>query len=55
MVTDNVPVIAQGQWMYDKSKICNLKIIKSNILYGTGDYDDEPEVRERDRLLLCVI
>lgn len=39
-------IILEGTWIYDKSKECNLRIVKSHIIFGTGDYEDTPEIRD---------
>ncbi|OJV62808.1 MAG: hypothetical protein BGO41_09320 [Clostridiales bacterium 38-18] len=38
--------VLEGTWKYDNAKLCNLRIVKENTIYGTGDYEDPPEIRE---------
>lgn len=39
-------VIQEGTFLYDKTIICDIRILKRNCRYGTGDYEDEPEIRD---------
>jgi hypothetical protein len=43
---DNAEVIMKGSWIYAERLICNVKIIKWHVLYGSGDYEDPPEMRD---------
>ncbi len=54
MFTDmqNAIAIKQGKCIYNSSKEYKVKIIKWDILYGTGDYEDPEEIRE-DRNIEC--
>ena len=48
----NAEVVMEGTWIYDGSIPCNLRIIKCNVLYGSGDYYDSPEIRD-DKEIQC--
>ena len=37
-------VVAVGTFLYAGSVECALRIVESPICYGSGDYEDEPEV-----------
>ena len=54
MFTDmqNAIAIKQGKCTYNNSKEYLIKIVKWNILYGTGDFEDTEEIRE-DRNIEC--
>ena len=39
-------VLKVGCWKYDGTIKCRVEIQFSNIRYGSGDYEDEPEWRE---------
>ena len=39
-------IVKRGIFLYDGSVITDIQIIKTNIRYGTGDYEDEPEYRD---------
>lgn len=41
---ENAEVVAVGTWTYEGCIACNLRIIKWNILYGSGNYYDSPEI-----------
>ena len=36
-------ILKVGHWMYDGIVRCRVEIQFSNIRYGTGDYEDDPE------------
>ena len=40
------PVLKQGIWLYAGVVMCDIRIVKHNWRYGTGDYEDPPEMRE---------
>ena len=42
-----------GTWMYDGVVPCRVYLMHRNVWPGTGDVEDEPEVRE-DRDVVCV-
>ena len=39
-------LILSGTWLYDGSKENEVHVIKTNFKPGTGDDEDEPEVKE---------
>lgn len=39
-------VVKTGVALYDQAVPYKVKIVRSQILYGTGDYEDPPEIRE---------
>ena len=41
---DNAEIVAEGTWIYAERHICYLRIIKWNVIYGSGDYEDSPEI-----------
>lgn len=48
----NCKIMKQGILLYDNISEYSVVIIESNILYGTGDYEDSPEITE-DKDCLC--
>jgi hypothetical protein len=49
-MVENPEVALEGTWIYDESILCNVRIIKSNIFYGSGDYEDPPEIRDDEEI-----
>jgi hypothetical protein len=41
-----------GQWLYDGRISLAVRLFESDILYGSGDEEDPPELRE-DQFLKC--
>lgn len=39
-------IVKIGTYLYDDSVRKRVIIVRSDCLYGTGDYEDEPEIRE---------
>ncbi|MCP3887439.1 MAG: hypothetical protein GY702_01000 [Desulfobulbaceae bacterium] len=39
-------IIKKGTFLYDGSVVTDIQINKTNIRYGTGDYEDESEYRD---------
>jgi hypothetical protein len=39
-------VVKQGTWLYAGEVVCDVRIVKHDWRYGTGDYEDPPDVRE---------
>jgi hypothetical protein len=52
MVPDNAPVVKRGQWLYDGTITCEVRIVRHDVLYGSGDYEDPPEI-SNDREVEC--
>lgn len=49
---DNCKIMKQGILLYDNTSEYSVIIVESDILYGTGDYEDPPEIAE-DRECRC--
>ncbi len=49
---DDAEVVKRGIALYDGTVPYNVKIVKSSVLYGSGDYEDPEEIRE-DREVEC--
>ncbi len=45
-------VVQQGTWRYAEDVSLSVRICESDIAYGTGDYEDSPEIRD-DRQVRC--
>jgi hypothetical protein len=43
---EQVPPIKWGTWLYAGSIPCEVRIVKHHTFYGTGDYEDSPEIAE---------
>ncbi|MCM3905105.1 MAG: hypothetical protein ND866_25710 [Pyrinomonadaceae bacterium] len=43
---ENAEVVKVGTFLYDGTVICDIRIVKHNGRYGTGDPFDEPKFRE---------
>ena len=39
-------IVKVGTWMYDDTVLCVVRIIRADVLQGSGDYEDPPEVRD---------
>jgi hypothetical protein len=46
MSSDDWEVVKQGTWLYANEIVCDLRILKHGWNYGSGDYEDEEDVRE---------
>ena len=42
----NSRLVASGTWLYDGKIRCAVQIHWRSIKYGTGDYQDDPEIRD---------
>ena len=49
---ENSRVIKEGTALYSGTAPYSVKITKSQVWYGSGDYEDPPEIRE-DREVEC--
>lgn len=49
---ENSKVVMKGSWIYGGSAICYLQIVESDVLYGSGEYEDPPEIRD-DKEICC--
>ncbi|MDR0779823.1 MAG: hypothetical protein LBF16_03885 [Pseudomonadales bacterium] len=43
---EHLPPVKIGTWLYAESVPCEVRIVRHNVLYGTGDYEDEPNICE---------
>lgn len=43
-LTPNEVVVKEGVFFYDGSVECDVRIVCTSIRYGSGDYEDEPEI-----------
>ncbi len=39
-------LVLRGSWLYSGTVPCEIKIVCQNVAYGTGDYEDDPEMAE---------
>ena len=39
-------IVKRGSWLYAGSVPAALVIVRAEVFYGSGDYDDPPEIRE---------
>jgi hypothetical protein len=39
-------IIKEGKWFYDGTIPCAIQIVERHIAYGSGDYEDPPEIRD---------
>ena len=46
------PPVQFGTWLYAGSVPCEVKIVRHHTLYGSGDYEDPPEIAD-DREVEC--
>jgi hypothetical protein len=46
------PIVRRGTFLYADEALCHLRIVRSDVAFGTGDYEDEPEWRD-DREVEC--
>lgn len=46
------PPEKKGSWLYAGSTSCEVRIVRHHTLYGTGDYEDPPDIAE-DRSVEC--
>ena len=37
-------IVKRGSWLYDGSVPSALVIVRGDVFYGTGDYEDPPEI-----------
>jgi hypothetical protein len=38
--------VKQGTFLYDGTVSCDVRIVRTDVRYGSGDHEDPPEVRE---------
>jgi hypothetical protein len=46
MFSEDWEVVKQGTWLYAGEIVCELRILRHGWNYGSGDYEDEEDVRE---------
>ena len=39
-------VVMEGTYLYDGTVVCDLRIVRRPIRFGTGDCEDPPEIRD---------
>ena len=49
---DSLPCVKQGLWFHGGVSTCHVRSVRHDLLYGTGDADDPPEL-PRDRPADC--
>ena len=52
MIDPSWPILKHGTWLYAKHVPCTVRILHGDIIYGSGDYEDPPDLRE-DRPCEC--
>ncbi len=45
-ITPNEIVVMEGTFLYDGKVECDLRIVRSAVRYGSGDYEDPPEIAD---------
>jgi len=43
---DDLPIIAEAEWLYDGTVPVRLRVHASPMYYGTGDYEDPSDIAE---------
>lgn len=46
MIADDMDVVREGVWLYQGCSPIKVRIVHSPEAWGTGDYEDDPEVAE---------
>jgi hypothetical protein len=46
MTTEDWQAVKTGTWLYPNEVPCLVSILKHGWSYGSGDYEDEPEIRD---------
>ena len=49
---DCLPAVKQGYWFYAGVTLCPVRIVQHNMLFGTGDPEDPPDIAI-DRITDC--
>jgi hypothetical protein len=42
----DLTVVKQGTFLYADTVVCDIRIVKTNIRHGSGDYEDPPEIAD---------
>ena len=45
-LSDRGSVVVEGTWLYSDQVRCRIAVVRRDIMYGSGDYEDPPEVAE---------
>ena len=45
-LTDRGSVVVEGTWLYADHIRCRIAVVRRDIMYGSGDYEDPSEVAE---------
>jgi hypothetical protein len=43
---DDLPILAEGEWLYDGTVPLRLRVHASPMYYGSGDYEDPSDIAE---------
>ncbi len=43
---DDLPILAEAEWLYDGSVPIRIRVHSSPMYYGTGDYEDPTDIAE---------
>lgn len=43
-ITPNETVVMEGTFLYDGKVECDIRIVRSAVRFGSGDYEDPPEI-----------
>lgn len=54
-ITDNWPILRSGTWLYAGVTPIAVRVLQSKEMWGTGDYEDEEEVREGKAVGCCFL
>ncbi len=46
MLLENETVVLEGTFLYDGEVECDIRIVRSPVRYGSGDYEDAAEIRD---------
>lgn len=52
MIDTSWPVVKSGNWLYAMQVPCTVRIVRGDVIYGSGDHEDAPEFRD-DRPCEC--
>jgi hypothetical protein len=52
MIDPAWPVVKRGGWLYDGEVPCTVRIVRGDVIYGSADDEDPPELQE-DRECEC--
>lgn len=53
---ENSPPVKIGAWRYDSSCSCEVRIVRHNVRYGSGDHEDSEEIaKDQERECYYII